>query len=192
MTNDPIESLSRLLNRELWIVTAADGARRGGLVATWVAVASIDARRPVLVAGLSPNHFTAELVQTSRAFAAHLLRPDQIDLAWNFVKDSGRDRDKLAGLSLTNAKTGSPILADCLAWFECRVFARHDTGDRLYFWADVVEAVTHFTSADHPLREQDFVRQLTGAQRQKLLASRQADAQTLRPLHEAWRKTNPW
>jgi flavin reductase (DIM6/NTAB) family NADH-FMN oxidoreductase RutF len=192
MTNDPLESLSRLLNRELWIVTAADGARRGGLVATGVFVASIDARRPVLVAGLSPNHFTTELVQTSRAFAAHLLRPDQIDLAWNFAKDSGRNRDKLAGLSLTNAKTGSPILADCLASFECRVFARHDTGDRLYFWADVVEAATPFTSADQPLREQEFVKQLTDAQRQQLLASRRADTEILRPLHEAWRKTVAW
>src|SRR2546429_1095460 len=96
--NDEIAFALRLIDREMWIVTAASGERRGGLVATWVSAASIDRERPVLLAGLAPNHFTTELVQTSRAFAAHLLRPQQTDLAWNFGRDSGRDRNKFAGL----------------------------------------------------------------------------------------------
>src|SRR5262245_40900351 len=135
---DQIDTALRLLDRELWIVTAASGQQRGGLLATWVAVASIDRQRPVLVAGLAPNHFTSELVQASESFAAHLLRPEQIELAWNFARDCGRSRDKLTGLEVKTHETGSPILTDCLAWFDCRVFARHSTGDRLYFWADVI------------------------------------------------------
>src|SRR6478752_7569707 len=101
MTNDKLDEIDaalRLIARDLWIVTAHDGPRRGGLVATWVSAASIDRERPVLLAGLGPNHFTTELVQASRSFAAHLLRPDQTELAWNFARDSGRNRDKLAGI----------------------------------------------------------------------------------------------
>src|SRR3954470_7405568 len=111
-----IDTALRLVDRELWIITAADKNRRGGLLATWVSAASIDAERPVLLAGIGPNHFTAELVQASRAFAAHLLRPDQIELAWNFAHGSGRDRDKLAELEIERHETDSPILTNCLVW----------------------------------------------------------------------------
>src|SRR6476620_897039 len=95
-----IDAALRLLDREIWIITAADGDRRGGLVATWVMPASIDPQRPALLAAIGANHFTADLVLASRAFAAHLLRPDQVELAWNFARDSGRSRDKLAGLTI--------------------------------------------------------------------------------------------
>src|SRR5438132_216552 len=65
---DEIDSALRLVDRELWIITASDGPRRGGLVATWVSVASIDRQRPVLLACLAPNRFTTELRRpTSKA-----------------------------------------------------------------------------------------------------------------------------
>ena len=62
MNNAQVESIFRLVNREIWIVTAADGERRGGLAATWVSQASIDRDKPVVVIGIAPNHFTAELI----------------------------------------------------------------------------------------------------------------------------------
>jgi flavin reductase (DIM6/NTAB) family NADH-FMN oxidoreductase RutF len=185
-----IDSVLRLIDREVWILTAADGDRRGGLLATWVSTASIDRERPVLLAGIAPNHFTAELVQASRAFAAHLLRPDQVGLAWNFASGSGRSRDKLAGLTWSAVQTGSPILADCLAWYDCRVFARYDAGDRLFFWANIADA--GMVEAGQPLCEQQFIQALTDQQRKQLAADRDADVLIQRPLHESWRKTQPW
>jgi flavin reductase (DIM6/NTAB) family NADH-FMN oxidoreductase RutF len=156
------------------------------LAATWISVASLDPEKPVLLAGLAPNHFTTELVQNSQRFAAHLLRPDQVDLAWSFAKDSGRSRDKLAGLNLTTAVTGAPILADCLAWFDCQVFNRYDTGDRTFFWADVVASEGADANAA-PLREQEFFRGLTAHQKQILAAARAADTAALKPAHDQWR-----
>lgn len=188
-----IDSALRLLDREIWVVTAADGELRGGLLATWVSPASIDRERPVLLIALAPNHFTAELVLKSEAFAAHLLRTEQAGLAWNFADGSGRSRDKLAGLATEWRVTGAPVLADCLAWFDCRVLAKFDAGDRLFFWGDVVDgdrqlAATGTSSVPATcLREQAFFRQLTAEQRQSLTADRDADAARNRPLHEAWR-----
>jgi flavin reductase (DIM6/NTAB) family NADH-FMN oxidoreductase RutF len=201
---DQIDSALRLLDRELWIITADDGPCRGGLIATWVSSASIDRERPVLLAGLAPNHFTTELVQSSRAFAAHLLRPEQTEIAWNFARDSGRDRNKFKDLEVEFHETGSPILKDCLAWFDCCVFARYDAGDRLFLWADIVAGTLrlplHAENEENgrrslattlPLCEQQFFRSLTNDQRQHLLASRDADTAYLRPLHEKWRLTSP-
>jgi flavin reductase (DIM6/NTAB) family NADH-FMN oxidoreductase RutF len=182
---DEIESVLRLVDREVWIITASNGARRGGLTATWVLPASVDRQRPMLVAGIATNHFTAELIDAQRAFAAHLLRADQLELAWNFARDSGRDRDKLSGLRLITLETGSPILADCLACCDCRVVSRYDTGDRVLYWADVATARQIGTGP--PLREQQFFRSLPDEQRQTLLAARDADVMIQRPLHVAWR-----
>ena len=193
-----IDFALRLLNREIWTVTAADGEQRGGLVATWVALASIDRERPVLLVGLGANHFTTELVQASRAFGAHLLRPDQVDLAWNFARDSGKDRDKLAGLAVTQKATGSPVLADCLAWFDCRVVARYDAGDRLLFWAEIVggsgpeQGCPTTAHLRQPLREHEFFQKLNDDQRKTLIAARDADAAANRPLNDIWRSKNPW
>jgi len=44
-----IDAALRLVDRELWIITAADKNRRGGLLATWVSTASIDPERPILL-----------------------------------------------------------------------------------------------------------------------------------------------
>jgi flavin reductase (DIM6/NTAB) family NADH-FMN oxidoreductase RutF len=192
-----IDAALRLIDREVWVVTAAAGQRRGGLVATWVSAAAIDRERPVLMAGIAPNHFTAELIDASGAFAAHLLRADQIELAWNFAKDSGRTRDKLADLP-TNDSAGPPVLADCLAWFDCRVFARHAAGDRLFYWADVIAvwsaklAGTENATAI-PLREHALIRGLSDEQRRRLAEDRAADVAVQRPLLERWRAAaNLW
>lgn len=183
-----IDSLLRRIDREVWIITAADGTRRGGLTATWVSQASIDRERPVLLAGIAPNHFTAELITASGAFAAHLLTKEQSELAWNFANGSGRDRDKLRDVAASRATTGSPLLVDCLAWFDCRVFAKYEGGDRTLFWADVVDAAQPGTGT--PLAEQDFIRNLSDQQRQRLLADRDADIHLQRPLQDAWRMQN--
>jgi flavin reductase (DIM6/NTAB) family NADH-FMN oxidoreductase RutF len=184
-----IDTALRLVDRELWIITAADGPRRGGLLATWVSSASIDPERPILLAGIGPNHFTGELVQSSRAFAAHLLRPDQIELAWNFANGSGRDRDKFAGSEVHSHETASPILTDCFAWFDCRVFADYNAGDRHFFWADVCSARAQHEQPRLTLREHAFFQFLTPEQRGQLLADRNEDILKNRPLYDQWRQS---
>jgi flavin reductase (DIM6/NTAB) family NADH-FMN oxidoreductase RutF len=182
---DHIDAVLRLVNREVWIVTASAGSRRGGLTATWISAASIDPQRPVLLAGIAPNHFTAELIAESGAFCAHLIAPHQFALAWNFTAGSGRDRDKFAGLEITNGQTGAPVLRDCLAWFDCRIFASYDCGDRLLFWGDVVAAEQ--PGRGQPLREHELIQRLTDDQRRQMRADRATDINVQRSQHDAWR-----
>ena len=180
-----------LLDREIWIITAEQGERRGGLVATWVSWASIDPASPQVLISLARNHFTAELVAGSGRFAAHLITAAQLDLVWNFALGSGRDRDKLQGIPLQPRPDSPPILAACLLWLDCRVFQRLDAGDRLYFWADVVEGGQ--VAEGTPLRQQQALALATEAQRSQLDADRKRDIALLRPLHLRWRgvRSNP-
>jgi flavin reductase (DIM6/NTAB) family NADH-FMN oxidoreductase RutF len=125
--------------RELWIITAADGQRRGGLVATFVASASIVPEMPRIVVGISKRHETWKLIEAAGAFAAHLVDESQQELVWRFGSQSSRDHDKFAGIVSHTAKTGSPILVGVPAWLDCRVESRMDTGDRTIYLAEVVD-----------------------------------------------------
>jgi flavin reductase (DIM6/NTAB) family NADH-FMN oxidoreductase RutF len=133
------------LDREIWLVTARADPRRGGLIATFVNPATIVSELPRVLVGLATQHFTRELVESSNAFALHLLSEHHLDWVWRFGLETGRERDKFEGLRVRHMRTGSPILEDAVGWLDCRVEARLDTGDRTVYLAEVVQSgVTHF------------------------------------------------
>ena len=184
-TLDRIDVAFRKVAQTVWIVTSQDGPRRGGLVATWAGRASIDPARPVAMAAIADNHFTRELIDGSQAFALHLISAEQVALAWKFGIGSGRDDDKLAGISHQAGASGSPILRDCLAWFDCRVFVRYAAGERIYFWADVLDAGQN--ADETPLSDQQLFALASDQQRQQLIDGLQADLEMQAPAHDAWR-----
>ena len=184
-----IDTIFKMTDREVWILTAGVPERRGGLLATWVLQASIDRDSPVLVAGIAPNHFTRELVDETGAFAAHLLHQNQIDLAFRFALHSGRNLDKLAGLRLSKSETGSPILEDALCWLDCRVFARLDAGDRVFFWADVIAGEKQANSP--PLTEQQLLDHADDQTRNRLIADRESDVEQQKLRNKEWRQNLP-
>jgi flavin reductase (DIM6/NTAB) family NADH-FMN oxidoreductase RutF len=139
MDTTAISALFAWLDREIWLVTARSGARRGGLIATFVSQASIVPDLPRMLLGVAKAHHTGELIEASGAFALHLLGEDQVDLVWHFGLESGREVDKLAELECDTATTGSPLLRNALGWLDCRVETKLDTGDRTLYLAEVVQ-----------------------------------------------------
>jgi flavin reductase (DIM6/NTAB) family NADH-FMN oxidoreductase RutF len=165
-------------------VTSAENGRLGGLIASWVSAASIDPERPVMLIGLAPTHFTAELVGSSGRFALHLLHERQIELVWRFALASGRNTNKFDGLEYQLSPGGVPILTDCLAWLDCRVIVSYDAGDRIFFWAEVEEG--EICEQGAPLREKRMLELATAEQKAALLAARNADIDVLAPMRQAW------
>lgn len=182
-----VDSLLRLVDREIWLVTAAADGQRSGLTATWVSQVSIDRDRPVLLAGLSPRNFTTELVLKSGLFAAHLVTHEQVNLAYRLAASSGRAGDKLAGEPLVANELGVPVLANCRAWFVCRVVQKLNVGDRVFFWGDVVAAGEN--AGGDLLKEHAFIETLSLAERKHLKSLREADALALRPVATEWRES---
>jgi flavin reductase (DIM6/NTAB) family NADH-FMN oxidoreductase RutF len=134
------------LSREIWLVTAQADGRRGALIATFVSQASIVPELPRMLVGLAKQHHTWGLVESSGAFALHLLAEQQLDWVWRFGLQSGHTQDKFAGLAVRPGRTGSPLLSAAIGWLDCRVEGRLDGGDRTIYLAEVVEgAVTHFS-----------------------------------------------
>lgn len=184
------DSLLKLVDREIWLVTAAHAGKRSGLTATWISQVSLDRERPVLLAGLSPRNFTTELVQQSGTFAAHLVHHELVPLAYRLAASSGRDSDKLADVALLPAEANAPVIAAARAWFVGRVFQQLIAGDRVFFWADVIAAGESLPAepARPLLKEQAFIQALTADERRHLKSLREADALALRPVAESWRR----
>ncbi len=74
--------------------------------------------------------------------------------------------------------------------FDCRVIDRHETGDRIYYWAEVLDGGKTFTARDtenHPLRERELFAAATSEQKQALRRNLVADMETQSTLVEKWR-----
>src|SRR5688572_9788902 len=85
--------LFSLTDRELWLITSQAAGQRGGLIATFVCHASLPPELPRVLVAIAKHHFTWKLIESSKAFALHLLTEQHIDLVWRFGLQSGRDAD---------------------------------------------------------------------------------------------------
>ncbi len=95
MNTVEISNVYSLLDPPLWLVTSAHGSQRGGFIATTVTRASIVAEIPRQLITVNKRHHTHTLIEASGAFGLHLIDETQIELAWRFGLQSGRDIDKL-------------------------------------------------------------------------------------------------
>ncbi len=182
---DPAAIFARL-DRELWVVTASANGQRGGLIATFVNPATIVAEMPRVVLGVTRQHYTATLIEASDAFALHLIGEQHIDWVWRFGLRSGRETDKLEGLAVSVGPTGSPILRDALAWLDCRVEARLDTGDRTVYLAEVIAGES--LRVDTPLCVSRMIALADPERRKELKEQRERDSIIEAAAIETWRR----
>jgi flavin reductase (DIM6/NTAB) family NADH-FMN oxidoreductase RutF len=122
-----LADLFRRLTAGVYVVGVADGGRRNAFTAAWLTQVSFD---PLLLAlSVNPGHASFPLLVGGGGFAVSVLSRDQLDLARHFGTRSGRETDKLAGISWRAGRTGAPILAEALAYLECRLTGRIPAGD---------------------------------------------------------------
>jgi flavin reductase (DIM6/NTAB) family NADH-FMN oxidoreductase RutF len=119
--------LFRRLSTGVYVIGVAQGGRRNAFTAAWLTQVSFD---PLLLAlSVNPGHASWSLLVEGGGFVINVLRRDQLHHAERFGTRSAREEDKLAGVRWRPAPSGAPILADALAWLDCRVHARHPAGD---------------------------------------------------------------
>jgi flavin reductase (DIM6/NTAB) family NADH-FMN oxidoreductase RutF len=174
------------LDPPVWIITAADGARRSGLVATFVTQASIvaDCRRVVI--GVARQHYTTELIEKSGAFGLHWLSRAELEWCWRFGIETGRAFAKFEGLAVRLGPGGVPLLTDAPAWLACRVEARFDTGDRTLYLGAVDDGGRNREA--EPLRVGTMFAHASSEQKARLDAHYAADAEVDRALIATWRQ----
>jgi flavin reductase (DIM6/NTAB) family NADH-FMN oxidoreductase RutF len=122
-----IAELFHTLTLGVYVVGAAHGGRRDAFTAAWLIQASFD---PLLLAlSVNPGNASFPLLLASDGFTVNVLKQGQLELARQFGTRSGRDHDKLIGIDWHPGRTGAPILADALAYFDCELTGRTRCGD---------------------------------------------------------------
>ncbi|RNE94585.1 flavin reductase family protein [Marichromatium sp. AB32] len=119
-----------LYDPPLWLVTASDGARRGGFIASSVTRASIVHEAPRLLLTVARHHHTWGLIERSGRAVLHLLHADDLEAVWRFALASGHHHDKFAGLEVARTPSGTPRYGAALAWLDTEVEQRMEIGDR--------------------------------------------------------------
>jgi len=121
------------------VVAARQGPLLAGMTAN--AIASISVDPPIMMASISRGAETHGAIIGSHAFAISVLSRDQRAVADCFAQPTTADKLKrFCDAGWHEAETGSPILEGALAYFDCRLTARHDGGDHTVFLGEIVAA----------------------------------------------------
>jgi flavin reductase (DIM6/NTAB) family NADH-FMN oxidoreductase RutF/DNA-binding FadR family transcriptional regulator len=116
------------------ITTSRDNVRHG---ATASAVSSLSLDPPMLLICMNRAAATGRAISEVGQFAVNVLGEDQSDLAVRFASPTP---DRFAGVRVSEGLGGTPVLADALATFECRVVETVIGGTHYVFLAEVERA----------------------------------------------------
>jgi len=121
------------------VVAARHGPLLAGMTAN--AIASISVDPPLMMASIARKAETHGAIIGSHAFAVSVLADDQQALAECFARPTTADKlTGFCGAAWHEAESGSPILEGAIAYFDCRLSARHDGGDHTIFIGEIVAA----------------------------------------------------
>ena len=135
------------------IVAAQHEGKKRGLSVAWATQVATD--RILICVG--KQSATRDLILESKAFGLSVLRADQFEVSRRFGTKSSRDVDKFEGIAHHTAKTGSPLLDDCGAAFDCVVEAVHDQGEGKLIVGRIVSAEFRGTRYEPLLyREEEY------------------------------------
>ncbi|MEH2056934.1 MAG: diflavin flavoprotein [Nostoc sp.] len=142
----------------LCVLTAKEGDRSSAMLASWVAQASFNP--PGLTIAVAKDRAVETLTHTGNKFVLNILKEgNHLGLMKHFLKPFGPGQDRFADVAAQETESGSPILTDALAYLECSVQNRMESGDHWLVYATVesgkvldtdgVTAVHHRKSATH-------------------------------------------
>ncbi|MDJ0621265.1 MAG: diflavin flavoprotein [Calothrix sp. MO_192.B10] len=136
----------------LYIITAKKGDVKSAMLASWVSQASF---KPLGISiAVAKDRAIESLMQVGDKFVLNVLEEGNYqDLMKHFLKRFAPGADRFANVRTQEAENGSPILADALAYVECEVASRMDTGDHWVVYSTVyagkVSKPDSLTAAHH-------------------------------------------
>ncbi|MDZ8079444.1 MAG: diflavin flavoprotein [Nostoc sp. DedQUE01] len=142
----------------LCVLTAKQDDISSAMLASWVSQASFSP--PGLTIAVAKDRAVESLTHSGNKFVLNILKEgNHLGLMKHFLKPFGPGQDRFADVAAEVAQNGSPILKDALAYLECSVQNRMESGDHWLVYATVdngklldndgVTAVHHRKTATH-------------------------------------------
>lgn len=128
------------LSYGLYVITSRKGDRLNGQIAN--TVFQITSEPPTVAVSINKNNLTWEFIKDSRVFAASVLCQDTpLSFIGHFGFKSGRDMDKLSGVSYKIGQTRAPVVTEnAVSYLEARVTQEMDVGTHTIFVGEIVDA----------------------------------------------------
>jgi flavin reductase (DIM6/NTAB) family NADH-FMN oxidoreductase RutF/rubredoxin len=135
-----IEALLRI-TYGLFIVSSGDRQHGNGFISNTVFQVTSDP--PQFVVCCNKNNYTAGVIEKSGAFSVSILEKEtSSEILGRFGFKSGKDFDKLEGMSVKYGQTNVPIVLNgAIAFLECRVVSTIDVGTHLMFVGELIQSV---------------------------------------------------
>ena len=140
----------------LYVVGSTDGnARRNGMTANWVTQLSFDPKW--IGVGVERDAYTHELIEASATFSVCLISREDRAIVRKFTKPVEVDlaAKTLNGFEYIERATGSPILAQSVAFLDCELRDRMVIGNHTLFAGEVVDCGFLADEATEILRMED-------------------------------------
>jgi flavin reductase (DIM6/NTAB) family NADH-FMN oxidoreductase RutF len=120
------------------VVTVGRGGAENALTVSWATPCSFEP--PMFLVAVDRLHYSVDFVKSTRNFAVNVLGEGQERLAGQFARQAMQGEDKLAAVAHREGATGSPILLDAVAYFDCELAFFVEAGDHYLLVGRVVEA----------------------------------------------------
>lgn len=126
------------------VVTTLNGTTPVGFTANSFTSVSLDP--PLALFSIGHRASCLPALEASGRFVVNVLHVDQEAVARQFTR---KDGDRFEGLETWSWTTGVPVLAGCMANFECRTHHAFDAGDHRVFVGRILRV--HHDAAHEPL-----------------------------------------
>jgi len=133
----------RLLHPKLTVlVTCVDEKGKANVITlAWAMPVSINP--PLLVVSIAPRRYSHELIERSREFVVNIPTMKIVKETLFCGRKSGREVDKFKETKLTPSsakKVKAPIIKECVAHLECKLYKQVAAGDHTLFIGEIVDA----------------------------------------------------
>ena len=136
-------SFYRLLHPKLAVLlTCIDEDGKANIITlAWAMPASI--HPPLVVVSIAPARYSHGLIEKTKEFVLNVPTMEKLKETFFCGRKSGRDVDKFKETGLTPLparKVKAPIIKECVAHLECKLYKQVQAGDHTLFIGEVVAA----------------------------------------------------
>lgn len=131
-----IEAIFKHITQGVYVISVTNEEQKNAFTAAWVMQVSF--APPLICFSINPEHHSYKILQEGGICCISVLNNEQYIEASHFGQSS--DKDKMGDFQWLKTKTGSPALADSLAYFDCEVKHYADAGDHQLVICSVVDA----------------------------------------------------
>lgn len=113
------------------------GSPRGVTIGSF---ASVSLKPPLVSFNLMNDGSSAEDIHNVSHFAIHVLRHDQVNLSEQFARSDLSSQKKFDGLDYQDSSLNVPLISNCLAVMECKLYDIISAGDHSLVLGEVLKA----------------------------------------------------